>query len=138
VRVLRNEAMTVGDAGGRFALLGVDDVWAERNGYDGRVDLPATLAAAEPDLARVLLCHNPELFPEAAEHVDLQLSGHTHGGQVNFMVHPIDLVLRHGYIAGHYARGDSQIYVNRGFGTAGPPARVQTPPEVSRIILASG
>jgi predicted MPP superfamily phosphohydrolase len=137
VRVLRNEAMTLGDAGGRFALLGVDDVWAERNGYDGRVDLPATLAAAEPDLARVLLCHNPELFPEAAEHVDLQLSGHTHGGQVNFMVHPIDLVLRHGYIAGHYTRGDSQIYVNRGFGTAGPPARVQTPPEVSRIILAS-
>ncbi len=137
VRVLRNDAMSIGDAGGRFALLGVDDVWAERNGYDGRVDLPAALAAAEPDTARVLLCHNPELFPSAAEHVDLQLSGHTHGGQVNFMVHPIDLVLSHGYIAGHYTRGDSQIYVNRGFGTAGPPARVQTPPEVTRIILAS-
>ncbi|UJR78716.1 metallophosphoesterase [Sandaracinus amylolyticus] len=136
-RVLRNDAMTIGDRGGRFALLGVDDVWAPRNGFGRGADLQATLARAERDVPRVLLCHNPEFFPEAAPHVDLQLSGHTHGGQVNFLVRPADLVLPHGYIAGHYVRDGAQIYVNRGFGTAGPPARVGAPPEVSRIVLTS-
>ncbi|WP_169791593.1 metallophosphoesterase [Sandaracinus amylolyticus] len=136
-RVLRNDAITIGDRGGRFALLGVDDVWAPRNGFGRGADLPATIARAERDAPRVLLCHNPEFFPEAAPHVDLQLSGHTHGGQVNFVVRPADLVLPHGYIAGHYVRDGAQIYVNRGFGTAGPPARVGAPPEVSRIVLTS-
>lgn len=141
VEVLRNGGKSIGDRGGSFALLGVDDVWAERNGYAGRTDLRAALRAlgedGERDRARVLLCHNPEYFPEAAPHVDLQLSGHTHGGQVNMLVRPADLVLRHGYVAGHYFRGDAQIYVNRGFGTAGPPARIGAPPEVSRIVLSS-
>ena len=144
VDVLRNDARMIGDAGGRFALLGVDDVWAGRSGESAGADLDRALSqlpaeARDPDsgLARVLLCHNPEYYPEAADRVDLQLSGHTHGGQVNFVIRPADLVLRHGYIAGRYARGTSQIYVNRGFGTAGPPARVGSPPEVSRIVLTS-
>ncbi|MDQ3033912.1 MAG: metallophosphoesterase [Myxococcota bacterium] len=137
VDVLRNDARVIGDRGAAFALLGVDDVWAPRNGYGAGADLAASLAQVPPDLARVLLCHNPEYFPEAASRVDLQLSGHTHGGQVNFIVRPADLVLRHGYIRGHYVRGESQIYVNRGFGTAGPPARLGSPPEVSRIVLTT-
>lgn len=136
-RVLRNQSMVIGDRGGAFALLGVDDVWASRSGEGPGADLDAALAEAPPDLARVLLCHNPEYYPEAASRVDLQISGHTHGGQVNFLVRPAHLVLPHGYIAGHYFRGESQIYVNRGFGTAGPPARVGAPPEVSRIVLTS-
>ncbi len=137
VHVLRNEARVIGDRGGSFALLGVDDVWAGRDGLSRGADLDAALAQVSPDLTRVLLCHNPEFFPEAAPRVDLQLSGHTHGGQVNFIVRPADLVLRHGYIRGHYVRGESQIYVNRGFGTAGPPIRIGSPPEVSRIVLTS-
>ena len=139
--VLRNQGRVIGDRGGSFSLLGVDDVWAERNGYGTRTDLAAALRTlgeeGERDRARILLCHNPEYFPEASAHVDLQLSGHTHGGQVNFLIRPADLVLPHGYIAGHYHRGASQIYVNRGFGTAGPPARVGSPPEISRIVLTS-
>lgn len=145
VRVLRNEGVIVPDrnrgssstpAPG-FSLLGTDDVWARRYGYGGGADLPRTLSYAHPDRPRVLLCHNPELFPEAAEHVELMLSGHTHGGQVSVLVRPADWFLRHGYVAGHYHRGTSQIYVNRGFGTAGPPARIATPPEVSRIVLVA-
>jgi len=136
VRVLRNEGVVIEDrerasaASPRegFSLLGIDDVWAQRYGYGGGADLPRTLSFARPDLAKVLLCHNPELFPEAAEHVDLMLSGHTHGGQVSFLVRPADWFLRHGYIMGHYHRGASQLYVNRGLGTAGPPARVGTRP----------
>ncbi|GAB4196128.1 MAG: hypothetical protein OHK0013_03030 [Sandaracinaceae bacterium] len=145
VRVLRNEGLVVPDgerasAATRaegFSLLGVDDVWAQRYGYGGGADLERTLSFARPDLAKVMLCHNPELFPEAAEHVDLMLSGHTHGGQVSFLVRPADWFLRHGYVMGHYHRGPAQLYVNRGFGTAGPPARIATPPEISRIVLTS-
>lgn len=142
-RVLRNDGVLVPD-GERasaattthgFSLLGADDVWARRYGDTGGADLPRTLGFAAPDLARVLLCHNPELFPEAAGQVDLQLSGHTHGGQVTFLVRPADALLPHGYVMGRYERDGSQLYVNRGFGTAGPPIRLGTPPEVSRIVL---
>lgn len=136
VRVLRNASTTIGDAGGRFALLGVDDVWAPRNGFGPGPDLDAALAGLEPEQAKVLLCHNPGTFFTFAPHVDLQLSGHTHGGQVNPIVHPASWVLR--YVAGRYVDGDAQLYVNRGFGTAGPPMRVGSAPELTRITLVAG
>lgn len=132
-RVLRNQGRTIGDRGGAFALLGVDDVWSVRNGYGTGPDLDRALRMVSPDLPRVLLCHNPEYFPEAQGKVALQLSGHTHGGQVNVGVTPAHLVLP--YVHGLYDEGGSQLYVNRGFGTAGPPARVGAPPEVTVVIL---
>jgi uncharacterized protein len=135
--VLVNQARTVGDRGAAFALLGVDDVWAPRYGLGQGPDLQRALSMVGPDLPRVLLCHNPEFFPEAAPHVGLQLSGHTHGGQVNVGVQLAHLVLPYGYVAGRYEREGSQLYVNRGFGTAGPPARIGAPPEVTRIVLTS-
>jgi predicted MPP superfamily phosphohydrolase len=128
-RVLRNDARLVGDRGGAFALLGVDDVWADA------ADVDRAITQAPPDAPRVLLCHNPVYFPEAAGKVALQLSGHTHGGQVNIGVRLADYVLPFGYVAGRYDRDGSVLYVNRGFGTAGPPARVGSPPEVTRIVL---
>ena len=136
--VLRNDGRILGDKGASLAMLGVDDVWGPRE--DARAkgpDLGAALAAvpAAADLPRVLLCHNPDYFPSAAGKVGLQLSGHTHGGQIKVGVTPASLVLRHGFIAGKYAREGSGLYVNRGFGTAGPPARVGAPPEVTRIVL---
>lgn len=133
--VLRNRGRLIGDRGGSFALLGVDDTYARRLG--GGPDLQRAIASVPPDHARVLLCHNPIFFPEAIGEVALQLSGHTHGGQVNLVVRPADWVLSHGYIAGLYEQGGSRLYVNRGFGTAGPPVRVGAPPEVSRIILTA-
>ncbi len=142
--VLRNGGRIVGEGGARFALLGVDDPAGlhEPRAAPGPAgpDLAAALAAlpAAADMPRVLLCHNPAYFPTAAGRVDLQLSGHTHGGQINLGVRPADLVLRHPYIAGRYERAGSRLYVNRGFGTAGPPTRVGAPPEVTRIVLTSG
>ena len=100
-------------------------------------DVRRALRTVPADMPRVLLCHNPVYFPEAASEVALQLSGHTHGGQVNLLVRPADLILPHGYVAGLYQRGDSRLYINRGFGTAGPPARVGSPPEVTRVVLVS-
>jgi hypothetical protein len=139
-RYLVNEGMMVGGEGG-FALLGVDDVMGPRSDARSRgPDLAKALATvpAAQDRPRVLLCHNPSTFPRFAPQVALQLSGHTHGGQINLGVRLADTVLGHPYIAGRYTRGESQIYVNRGFGTAGPPARVGAPPEVTRVVLVAG
>ncbi|MFW6051551.1 MAG: metallophosphoesterase, partial [Myxococcota bacterium] len=136
-RVLFNQGRVVGDRGGAFALLGVDDIWSPRNGTGPGPDLDRALGMVPPDLPRVLLCHNPAYFPEAADRVQLQLSGHTHGGQVNVGVRLADLVLPYGYVAGRYRRGESLLYVNRGFGTAGPPARIGAAPEVTRIVLTA-
>jgi hypothetical protein len=135
--VLRNRGRVLGDAGGAFSLLGVDDVWAARLGPSTGPDIDLALRSVPPDLPRILLCHNPSYFPEAAGKVDLQLSGHTHGGQFNLLVRPADWLLPYGYVAGLYEREGSKLYVNRGFGTAGPPIRMGSPPEVTRIVLTS-
>ena len=134
-RVLCNDGIRVGDRSGGFALLGVDDVWAARRG--GGPNLSQALAAVPDDLPRVLLCHNPSFFRRAAGHVAIQLSGHTHGGQVNVGLPLASLALPYGYVAGEYRRSGSRLYVNRGFGTSGPPARVGAPPEVTRIVLVA-
>ena len=134
--MLINDGRVIGDASAGFALLGVDDVFGPR--IDPRSSGPhldRALAAVPSDLPRVLLCHNPQLFPGMAGKVGLQLSGHTHGGQINLGVPPARLVLGHSFIAGGYQLDGTSLHVNRGFGTAGPPARIGAPPEVSRIIL---
>lgn len=134
--VLDNEARVIGDPRAGFALLGVDDVFGTQVGRGP--NLARAELGAPADLPRVLLCHNPSFFPEAAGRVALQLSGHTHGGQVNPGVRVADVVLPYGYVAGRYERGGSTLYVNRGFGTVGPPARVLARPEVTRVILVAG
>jgi uncharacterized protein len=142
--VLRNQGRVIGGARG-FALLGVDDVWAKRFRPDAGPDLEQAIRSLPKvdgrhvarDLPRVLLCHNPSYFEQSAGKVDLQISGHTHGGQVNLVVRPGELFLKNGWIAGLYERSGSKLYVNRGFGTAGPPARIGSPPEITRIVLAS-
>jgi hypothetical protein len=137
-RVLRNDGLVIGDAREGIALLGVEDVWARRNDPSNAPDLDLAISKVPADLPRVLLCHNPVFFPEAAGKVALQISGHTHGGQVNLgALRPGRLVLPYGYIEGLYERAGSRLYVNRGFGTAGPPARVGAAPEVTRIVLTS-
>jgi uncharacterized protein len=133
VLVNRGRVMRPGDGGG-FALLGVDDLSAGRFGGQG-ADLDAALRTVPPDLPRILLAHQPSFVHEAAGQVALQLSGHTHGGQINPGFRPASLFLR--YLAGRYEVGSTTLYVNRGFGVAGPPARIGAPPEVSRIVLVA-
>jgi predicted MPP superfamily phosphohydrolase len=144
-RILRNDGMLIGQPGAGIALLGVDDVWARRRGLGGP-DLERAVAglprigdrvAPALDLPRVLLCHNPSFFAESAGKVALQLSGHTHGGQVNLGVRPADYILPGGWVAGRYDQSGSVLYVNRGFGTVGPPARLGAPPEVTRLVLSA-
>jgi predicted MPP superfamily phosphohydrolase len=138
VRVLSNESVRLrGGDGGGFALVGVDDLQGRRSdtpGFGGP-DLTAALRGAG-ELPRILLAHQPRYLREAAGRVALQLSGHTHGGQINPGFRPADLVME--YVAGRYERNGTTLYVNRGFGTAGPPARVGAPPEVTKIVIVAG
>jgi uncharacterized protein len=133
-KVLLNRSVRIGQPGASFVLAGLDDVAGPRFSGPGP-QLAQAFANAPDDLARVLLSHNPAFFPTSHTYSDLTLSGHTHGGQVTLFINPAKLVLRHGMIRGHYDFEGSQLYVNRGFGTAGPPARIGSPPEVTRLVL---
>lgn len=136
VRVLCNESVHVrpGDGQG-FALLGVDDLLGRARGEPGfrGPDLSAALRGLDPELPRILLAHQPRYIEESAGRVALQLSGHTHGGQINPGFRPADFFMR--YVAGRYELGGTSLWVNRGFGVAGPPARVGAPPEITKIVI---
>jgi predicted MPP superfamily phosphohydrolase len=133
--VLTNRHVRIGDAQHGFVLAGLDDVIG--SGPDRGPNLERAFAGTDPDQARVLLSHNPGYFQYSHTHADLTLSGHTHGGQITLFINPAQLILRHGLVRGHYLRDDSQIYVNRGFGTSGPPTRVGSTPEITKLILTS-
>ncbi len=130
---LRNERVTLGDGEASFDLAGVDDWQAFGAGHGP--DLERALAGRDESKELVLLAHQPRQIHEAAERgVGLQLSGHTHGGQIvpwNFFVR-----LQQPYIAGLQRHGDAQIYVSRGTGFWGPPMRVLAPAEITLLSLS--
>ncbi|RKG60586.1 metallophosphoesterase [Corallococcus sp. AB011P] len=133
---LRNRHVRIGDAGGAFDLVGVDDWHGGRRLRQKGYDLDLALAGRDPERAAVLLAHQPANFKVAAERgVDLQISGHTHGGQLFPMTALIGLNWEHS--AGHYRHGDSHIYVSRGCGFWGPPMRLGSPPELVKLVLTS-
>ncbi len=120
--------------GGGFALLGVDDLHAPRHGGAGPI-LARANAKLPADMPRILLSHQPSSIELWPGRVALQLSGHTHGGQINPGFTPASFVMR--YIAGRFDVRGTTLYVNRGFGTVGPPARIGAPPEVTKVVLVS-
>jgi predicted MPP superfamily phosphohydrolase len=135
-RYLRNELVTIGDERGAFDLAGVDDHGAQKYAGHGE-DLAAATAKRDPSRALVLLAHQPRQARRAANHgVDLQLSGHTHGGQI-WPWHYIVRIQQGGLLAGRYTIGDTQLYVSRGCGYWGPPVRLLAPLEITRVILRS-
>jgi predicted MPP superfamily phosphohydrolase len=135
VRMLVNDGCPIRPAdGGGFALLGVDDVTSHRYGGRG-ADLDRALAGAATDAPRILLSHQPATVDMWSGQIALQLSGHTHGGQINPGFRPADLFFH--YVSGLYSVQGTTLYVNRGFGTVGPPARIGAPPEVTRIVLVA-
>ena len=136
IQVLRNRHVRIGDAGASLDLVGVDDWsggrWRNKKGYD----LDRALQGRDPDRAAVLLAHQPANFTVAAERgMDLQVSGHTHGGQLVPMTLFIGLAWEHS--AGLYRHGDSHIYVSRGCGFWGPPMRIGSPPELVKLVLTA-
>jgi predicted MPP superfamily phosphohydrolase len=130
---LRNRNVTVRCDDAAFVLAGVDD---HRGGFgDGqREDLPAALAGIDPGLPVVLLAHDPATFKHASRSgVDLQLSGHTHGGQIWPFRWLVRLAVP--FVAGRYARNGAELYVSRGTGFWGPPMRLFAPAEITEITL---
>jgi len=132
-RVLRNEGFVLERRGERIYVAAIDDTWTRR------ADMARALAGRPAGAPTLLLAHDPEQFPAAAERgVELTLSGHTHGGQiaVPFLARRASLAhLAHKHILGFYARGRSQLYVHPGIGTTGPPIRIGVAPAVVILTL---
>jgi predicted MPP superfamily phosphohydrolase len=137
VDVLRNERVAIGRGGATFDLAGVDDRTAASSGLPGHgANLDAALGGRDDSIPVVLLAHQPVLVEQAsAAGVDLQLSGHTHGGQL----WPFDYVIRldQPSVEGLSRHGDTQLYVTSGAGYWGPPMRVGARPEVTVVELRS-
>ncbi|MCX4795423.1 metallophosphoesterase [Streptomyces sp. NBC_01242] len=117
-----------------FDLAGVNDVAGESEGQGP--DFHRALGDRDRSRAAVLLAHQPVVIDDAVAHgVDLQLSGHTHGGQL----WPGNLVaeLANPTVAGLDRYGDTQLYVSRGAGAWGPPVRVGAPSDITVVELAS-
>ena len=136
VRVLRNERVSIGDATASFDLAGVDDHSAHRFGGGHGEDLPKALHGRDLSRELVLLAHQPRTIFEAQEHgVGLQLSGHTHGGQLwpwTYLVR-----LQQPVVAGLARFGNSLVYVSCGTGYWGPPMRLGAPSEIAELTLRS-
>ncbi|HEY6040178.1 MAG TPA: metallophosphoesterase, partial [Kofleriaceae bacterium] len=135
-RYLRNERVTIGSGDASFELAGVDDYSAKDWPGHGE-DLGAATANRDASRALVLLAHQPRQVRNAAKHgVDLQLSGHTHGGQI-WPWHYLVRLQQGGLLAGKYEHRGTQLYVTRGCGYWGPPVRLLAPLEITRVILRS-
>ncbi|HEY0710335.1 MAG TPA: metallophosphoesterase [Polyangia bacterium] len=133
IQVLDNRRVTIGGEGG-FDLAGVNDYTAARLHPEHRSDVGAALLGRNPEREVVLLAHQPRNIGDASRlDVGLQLSGHTHGGQLwpfNFFVK-----LQQPYVAGLHRHGRTQVYVSPGTGYWGPPMRLGTQAEITKIRL---
>ncbi|HEX6501486.1 MAG TPA: metallophosphoesterase [Micromonosporaceae bacterium] len=133
---LHNRHVVVERDGDRLILAGVDDVTAASSKSPGHgADHAAALAGADPDLPVLLLAHQPKQIGGAVEHgVDLQISGHTHGGQI----WPFQLLVRidQPVVWGLSRHGErTQLYTSRGTGFWGPPFRIFAPSEITVLTL---
>ncbi|MFF4594703.1 metallophosphoesterase [Amycolatopsis sp. NPDC001319] len=132
---LHNRSTLVERGGDRILFAGIDDPTGAASGLPGHgPDLPAALAGADPDVPVVLLAHQPKQVNEAREAgIDLQISGHTHGGQI----WPFHLLVRldQPTLSGLTRHGPTQLYNSRGSGFWGPPFRVFAPNEISLLTL---
>ncbi len=134
ITVLQNERVTIEHDGAALDLAGVNDWTAGQ--FDDPHDLDAALDGKPADRTVVLLAHQPKHIEQAAaKGVDLQLSGHTHGGQIfpfNYLVR-----LQQPYVAGLHTHGASKLYVSPGTGYWGPPMRIGVAPEITSLCLTA-
>jgi predicted MPP superfamily phosphohydrolase len=133
-QILRNRRVRIERMSAAFEIAGVDDYSSRRRVEQGGGDFEAALAGWHAGEPLVLLAHDPRSFEQARTRgVPLQLSGHTHAGQMWPFGWLVRLQTR--YVAGAYRSGDSQLYVNRGTGFWGPPLRVFKCAEISELVL---
>ena len=132
---LHNRHIVVERGGDRLVVAGVDDATAEASGVRGHgADLDAALAGADDALPVLLLAHQPKQVARASRAgVALQISGHTHGGQI----WPFNVLVRldQPVVQGLSRHGETQLYTSRGTGFWGPPFRVFAPSEITLLTL---
>ena len=130
--LLRNQAV---DVGKYLTIVGVDD---PAGGNDAGISEADLLSGISNKRFNLLLKHRPTVFPESRGRFDLQLSGHTHQGQI----FPFNLLIGLRYPLDHglhqlTQKPISHLYISRGTGTWGPPVRLLAPPEITVIDLIS-
>lgn len=137
IRVLHNEHVVIERGGAKLVLAGVPDYNAGHFDSAHRSDPAAALAGAPAEAAaRVLLAHQPRSAIAAAQAgFDLQLSGHTHGGQ--FLPWTFFVRLQQPFTAGLHRIGKLWVYVSRGTGYWGPPKRIGAPSEITLVRLTA-
>ena len=133
VHTLRNQRVEIHRNGDTIDLAGIQDYTAPAP-YEP--DLPAALAGRDPHRFVLLLAHQPRQAKQASDlGVDLQISGHTHGGQmwpIRYLV-----PLQQPSLQGLDQVGTTALYTTRGAGAWGPPVRVGAPPEITLIKIMS-
>jgi predicted MPP superfamily phosphohydrolase len=132
IQVLDNQSQPIEQDGARFWLAGVDDV------LNGTADLSKTMHNVPAGEAVILLAHEPDFADEAAQFpIDLQLSGHSHGGQIRIpFLPPLYLPeLAKKYFWGTYHIGPLTLHTSAGLGTIGIPMRLNCPPEITLLTL---
>jgi len=135
IRVLRNQAVPVERNGRRIWFAGVDDALA------GADDLPRAISGIPAKDTTILLAHEPDIADDVAEYaVSVQLSGHSHGGQIRlpWTGPPYLPELARRYPWGLRKVGDLSLYTNCGLGTIGLPIRWNCPPELTLVRLVRG
>ena len=133
IRILRQERAPIRLGGDTLNLIGIDDSFTDSQGVE-RLVMPGTV--------NIVLNHNPNEFDQAVQlGIDLMLAGHTHGGQLSleFLCRGVSFArLETPYVSGWYEKSGSQLYVNRGIGTAVIPIRVGARPEITVLELVHG
>lgn len=132
IHLLRNQSQAIEKDGARIWLAGIDDV------LGGAPDLPKTLHGLPSGEAVILLAHEPDYADIVSQYpVDLQLSGHSHGGQIRIpFLPPLYLPeLAKKYVWGTYHVGPLTLHTNAGLGTFRIPVRLDCPPEITIVTL---
>lgn len=132
ITVLRNQSVAIERGRDRMWLAGIDDL------LRGRPDMSATLANISEKETTILLAHEPDFADDASlSPVDLQLSGHSHGGQIWIpgIGAPWLPPMARRYPRGLHQVGNLTLYTNIGIGTIRAPIRINCPPEITLITL---
>ena len=131
---LINTNEIISKSGDEIAIAGITDLNAHQIKLSHKSDPELALASLPKDITKIVLAHQPNSI-HAVHKVgaDLQLSGHTHGGQFWPFSYPVKLAST--YLAGYYDHFGTKIYVNRGTGYWGPPLRIGVPAEITMISL---
>lgn len=147
IPVYENKAIKLEKDGHNVWLAGLGDQWAlwprtraERRRkipYSGVDDLDATLAQVPDGAPIIMMAHEPDVFAGMSDRVSLTVSGHTHGGQVQFLGYKPIVPSRYGsrYAYGHIVEDGRNLVVSGGLGVSGLPIRFGVPPEVVQVDL---